>query len=93
MDEQKHIVPYKIFIIIWILLLFLTFVTVLVSRINLGYFNILVAMIVATSKAALVVLFFMHLKYEDKLFKVMVFISFLVLGIFISFSFFDVAFR
>lgn len=93
MENEKHIIGYKTFILTYVALLILTVITVLISRINLGYLNILVAMLVATSKALLVILFFMHLKYEDKLFKMMVFIAFLILAIFISFTFFDVAYR
>lgn len=45
----------------------LTFVTVYVSYIDVGMFNIVVAMSVASVKAALVALFFMHLKFEDSI--------------------------
>ena len=50
----------------WITLLVLTALTVWVSRIDLGTLNIVVALAVASVKATLVALFFMHLKYEDK---------------------------
>ena len=45
----------------------LTVVTVLVSYVDVGMFNIVVAMGVASIKAAVVALFFMHLKFEDSL--------------------------
>jgi len=91
--NEKHIVPYRVFITIWVLLLILTAVTIWVSRINLGYFNVVVALLIATTKAALVVFFFMHLKYENRFFKFIVFLTFLILAIFIGFTFFDVAYR
>ncbi|UOD34547.1 cytochrome C oxidase subunit IV family protein [Deferribacteraceae bacterium V6Fe1] len=91
--ESKHIVSYKTFIIVWALLLFLTAVTVWVAQINLGFLNVVAALAVATTKACIVILFFMHLKYENKLFKISVFMTFLVLALFIGFTFFDVAYR
>ena len=47
-------------------LLILTFITVWVSYYNFGIFNIVVAMAVASVKATLVALFFMHLKYDNR---------------------------
>jgi cytochrome c oxidase subunit 4 len=92
-ENEKHTVPYRVFIIIWGLLLILTGVTIGVSRINFGYFNVVVALLIATIKAFLVVFFFMHLKYENRFFKFIVFLTFLILAIFIGFTFFDVAYR
>ena len=45
--------------------MFLTFVTVYVSYLDFGTLNIVIAMGVASVKAAIVALFFMHLKFED----------------------------
>lgn len=64
--ELGHIVPKSTYLIILLSLLVLTFVTVLVSRFDFGTMNIVVAMVVASIKAGLVTLFFMHLKYENK---------------------------
>jgi cytochrome c oxidase subunit 4 len=48
-------------------LIVLTVVTVLVSYVNLGLLNVVVALLIASVKASLVALFFMHLKSEDRL--------------------------
>ncbi len=66
-SEEHHITSYKTYILIWILLMILTAVTVYVSYIDVGIFNIVVAMSVASVKAAVVALFFMHLKFEDSI--------------------------
>lgn len=92
-ENSKHIVNYKTFIFVWLSLLVLTIVTILVAKIDLGYFNVVVALLVATSKAALVIFYFMHLKYENKFFKFIVFMTFFILAIFIGLTFFDVAYR
>ena len=48
-------------------LLLLTVVTVLVSYVDLGPGNVVVALLIASAKASLVALFFMHLKGESRL--------------------------
>jgi cytochrome c oxidase subunit 4 len=48
-------------------LLLLTVVTVLVSYVDLGAGNVVVALLIASAKASLVALFFMHLKGESRL--------------------------
>ena len=58
---------YKDYIIVWATLLVLTAVTVAVSFLNLGLWNAGVALIIASLKAALVALYFMHLRHEIKL--------------------------
>ena len=65
-EHKPHVLPIRVYAAVWIGLLILTVVTVKVSYFNLGVLNLLVAMAVATAKAGLVVLFFMHLKYDDK---------------------------
>jgi len=45
----------------------LTVVTVLVSYVHLGVMNVVVALLIASAKASLVALFFMHLKWENRL--------------------------
>jgi cytochrome c oxidase subunit 4 len=57
---------------IWIALMILTVVTARVAFIDLGPFNTVVALVIATCKALLVVLFFMHVKYSTKLTKLTV---------------------
>jgi len=72
--RKPHIVPVKIYAGVWIGLLVLTLITVKVSYLDFGVFNLVVAMGIATTKAILVVLFFMHLKYDEP-FNVVVFVS------------------
>ncbi len=57
---------YALYAVIWVALLVLTGTTVAVSYINLGMMNVVVALVIASVKAALVALFFMHLKYENR---------------------------
>ena len=59
-----HVVPTQVLLRVWAALLFLTFVTVAVTWVNLGPLSVPVAIGIATIKAILVALFFMHLKYD-----------------------------
>jgi len=59
-QHHHHILPTKVAVAIGATLLFLTAVTVWVASIDLGRFNFLIAMVVATIKALLVALFFMN---------------------------------
>jgi cytochrome c oxidase subunit 4 len=74
-------------------LVFLTFVTVMVSYFDFGSANIVIAMVVATAKAGLVATFFMHLRH-DKLFNTLTFLAaFLFLAIFILLTYDDIGRR
>ena len=59
--------PASLYVGIWAALMVLTLTTVLASFAELGPFNIVVALLIATIKGTLVVLFFMHLRYSPKL--------------------------
>lgn len=65
-EHTEHIVSPGIYLTIILTLLVLTAATVGAAYINLGPFNIVVALAIATVKATLVVLFFMHAKYVPK---------------------------
>lgn len=93
-EQTKHHGPgYGLFIAIWGALMVLTGVTVWVAGIDLGFLNVVAAMTIASVKASLVVFFFMHLKYENWTLKIMVLVAFVILAIFIGFTFFDTAYR
>jgi cytochrome c oxidase subunit 4 len=94
MDTEKHaIVPARTYATVWITLLILTGLTITVARMGLGRWSIAGALLIATSKASLVLYFFMHLKYEKPLFQAMFYVTAVILSVFIGFTFFDIAFR
>src|SRR5579884_2289131 len=70
--HQAHIVPKWIYFAVFIALIILTWVTALVSTIDLGRWNIFVALAIALIKASLVALFFMHVYYSTRLTKMIV---------------------
>ena len=73
-EHKPHVLPLRIYVAVAASLMILTVITVWVSYLDFGIFNIIVAMGVATIKAGLVVLFFMHLKYDEK-FNAIVFVG------------------
>jgi len=86
---SEHILSSKLYYGIWIALMVLTVVTAGVATIDLGPFNTIVALLIATSKALLVILFFMHVKYTSEKLTKMVIISsifWLLLLLFLSLS-------
>lgn len=62
----EHIVPPRVYLAIILTLVALTAVTVWAAFIDLGRYNIVVALVIATTKASLVVLYFMHAKYSHR---------------------------
>ena len=76
-----HISPKSTYYAIFGALMVLTLVTVLVAFVNLGSLNFPVAMIIAVTKATLVILFFMHVKYASRLTKLFVAVAFFFLSI------------
>ena len=70
MSGNHPIVSFKTYLLVLIGLLILTVITVAVAQVDFGAFNAFFAMLIASVKAALVLLYFMGLKYDDKLYWV-----------------------
>jgi cytochrome c oxidase subunit IV len=88
-EDHHHVSPVWQFAAVFGALLFLTVLTFLVSFAGLGPASLPVAMIVAAVKASLVVGYFMHLKYEDRFYSFLMLCSVLFIGIFFTFTLFD----
>jgi cytochrome c oxidase subunit IV len=72
---SAHVLPKSIYYTIFLSLMVLTAATVAVAYVNLGSFNFPVAIGIAITKATLVVLFFMHVRYSSRLTKMVVAIA------------------
>lgn len=79
----KHVIPLRVYLLVGAALLILTGVTVTVSQIPLGPWNIVVALGIAGLKAWLVMLFFMHLYYDRKIYLLVFSTAIVVLTLFI----------
>ena len=92
-DTTHHIVSYRTYGLILLLLLVLTGVSVAVTQIELTKWSTAVALILASTKSAFVLAIFMHLKFDQKIFKVMAILIILLLAAVIIVTFLDYAFR
>jgi cytochrome c oxidase subunit 4 len=83
----------KIYTANLVALLFLTVITVAAASFNFGSANVVIALAIATVKAILVGLFFMHLIWDKPVNAIILIAAFLFLGIFLMFDFLDVTSR
>lgn len=89
-EENHHIVSYADHLKVWIALLFLTWLTITVAYVT-G--SVAVALIVAAVKAGVVLAFFMHLKFDNKILTIFLLVTLTVFSSFIVLTFFDYALR
>ena len=91
---SEHIMSGKLYYVIWIALMCLTVITAAISFVDLGPLNTVVALVIATVKALLVVLFFMHVKYtSEKLTKIVIVSAIFWLFLLLALSMADYATR
>jgi cytochrome c oxidase subunit 4 len=83
---HAHISPTKFYVQIFIALVCLTLLTIGVAYIHLGKLNLIVAILISTTKASLVVTFFMHLKYDSRFNALMFLGSLLFIGVFFAYT-------
>ncbi len=67
LESEHELIPYRLYVLVWLALITLTCVTVGVSYLDMRNIPILTAVLIALVKATLVGLYFMHLRYDDKL--------------------------
>ncbi len=92
-DGEGHVIPVKTFQKILFALLVLTIITVAAAKVDMGKWNIAGAMVIASIKASLVILVFMHGKYENRIIWTYILIPFILLAIMIGGVFTDDPFR
>ena len=78
---SEHIVSRTVYFVIFGALMVLTVVTYLVALYDFGYLNVVIALAVAVTKAVLVVLYFMHVRYSNRLTKIVVIAGFFWLAL------------
>jgi cytochrome c oxidase subunit IV len=90
---NTHITSYRTYLKILVALLFLTAITITVTWVNAGQLAVAVAMGIACFKASFVLLYFMHLKFDGLLFRILMGIVFLLILVVFVVTFFDYLFR
>ena len=92
-DHGHHIIPIPVYAGVLGILILGTIITVGVAQIDFGSWNTVIAMLVATIKASFVLLYFMHLKYDNAMNRVIFGAGFFFLLILFSFSIIDIITR
>lgn len=90
-QSKSHHEPvgYWVYILIWLALLTFTGLTVAVAGVDLRQFTIITALVIATIKTTLVVAFFMHLKYDQPVFKIMLVVVMMTIAVILALTFSD----
>jgi cytochrome c oxidase subunit 4 len=91
--SAEHVVPIRLYVIIFATLLVLTAVTTAVAYVNLGPFNVVVMLVIAFLKASLVILYFMHVRFTGRLTQIAAVSGFAWLTILIVLTLSDVLTR
>ena len=87
---SEHIVPVRVYVTIFMVLLVGTALTVIAAFMNFpGRLNTIVAMTIAIAKATFVVLYFMHVRYSSRLIWVIMASALFWMGILFAFTFSD----
>lgn len=92
-NEKHHIVSYRTYGLILLLLLTLTGISVAVTQIELSKWSTGMALLIAATKSAFVLAIFMHLKFDQKIYRVMATLIFLLIIVVIVITFLDYLFR
>ncbi len=69
-SAEHHVLPYRLYVVVWLALVCLTGLTVGAKYTDLQHMAIIAAILIATTKAALVLLYFMHIRYEKPVFAI-----------------------
>lgn len=91
--KEKHITSYSLFAKVLVALLILTTISVLITEIHFGALSVAVALSVACVKVTLVLVYFMHLKWENTFLRIMVAGVFLLFALVLVFTFIDYLLR
>jgi cytochrome c oxidase subunit IV len=78
---SEHIIARKTYVGIWALLMLFTALTFGLSYLDLGPWSAVIAVVIAATKATIIALFFMHIKYADRLTKLVALAALFWLGI------------
>lgn len=90
---HEHSIPLKVYFNVLFALMILTVITVAAARVDFGSLNTIIALAIASVKATLVLGYFMHLKYDDKIYWVIFGTSVFFLIVLFFFSELDIVTR
>ena len=91
--SHEHSIGYGNYVLVWMTLMSLTVLTVAAAGIDLGDYTLLVAMAIASVKSALVINIFMHIKFDQPIFKAFLGLCGIILFSVFILTAFDILYR
>ncbi len=91
--EENHIIPYRKFLVILLVLISLTLTSVALTQVYLGALTVVLALIIAAVKSTFVLRIFMHLKFESMFLSRMITAVSLLICVVITLTLLDYLFR
>lgn len=88
-DAHVHVVPLGLLVAVFAALLFFTFLTVAATWVDLGQFNIWLALLIAVIKAGLVAMYFMHLRWDSPFNGIVLIASLFFVALFVGIAVLD----
>jgi len=92
-NHHTHIVKYRTFVWVLLVLLVLTFASVAITQLELGVYTVTGALLFASVKSIIVLMYFMHLKFDKKFYAIMMAGIILLLTSVIIVTFLDYLYR
>ena len=92
-EKDRHIVRARTFVFVWAALLVLTGVTIEAAHLQMGQWSMVANLLIASTKASLVLWFFMHLKYETMFLRLLFLVPITTITLIIGLTFFDIWYR
>ena len=96
MDHAKTVDTmsgFRPYIVTWIALVILAAASIIVTSLDTGAAGIVIALLIASVKAVLILYFFMHLRYEKRFFRLAFLLPIVAFAFFIGFTFLDILYR
>lgn len=92
-STSSHVTPYRTLATVLVVLLAFTFITIEITSFDLKAWNVTLALLVACVKGYLVLSYFMHLKYENTLIKILVGMVIVLFALIIIITYIDYLYR
>lgn len=92
-NNVSHATDYKVLARVVLVLMSLTFLTIFVTSLHLTALSVTIALLIAGVKGFMILTYFMHLKYESVLLRILVAMIFVLYAVIILLTFIDYAYR
>lgn len=92
-EHNSHLIPYGTYVLVWLSLVSLTVLTVTIAGVDFGRIALFIALFIAAVKSTLVINYFMHIKFDDAIFKFFLLIALVTLASIFILTATDIFFR